>query len=143
MCYYKLDYYDVSLEILAVYLQAFPDSAVAVNLKVCEVPHTGRLKLRIGIPDETEYLIPTYEQDPIPIPIPRVFQKKYGLLQKLQGINASKIMRCRTAEIFPKLLSPIADESWITSPLLCKNLSVVACDDYTYPAQLSMSRSLR
>eukprot|EP00904_Undaria_pinnatifida_P010932 jgi/Undpi1/696/HiC_scaffold_10.g04160.m1 len=28
MCYYKLDYYDVSLEILAVYLQAFPDSAV-------------------------------------------------------------------------------------------------------------------
>lgn len=34
MCYYKLDYYDVSLEILAVYLQAFPDSAVAMNLKV-------------------------------------------------------------------------------------------------------------
>jgi len=33
MCYYKLDYYDVSLEILAVYLQAFPDSAVAMNLK--------------------------------------------------------------------------------------------------------------
>ena len=25
MCYYKLDYYDVSLEILAVYLQAHPD----------------------------------------------------------------------------------------------------------------------
>jgi len=35
MCYYKLDYYDVSLEILAVYLQAHPDSAVAVNLKAC------------------------------------------------------------------------------------------------------------
>lgn len=34
MCYYKLDYYDVSLEILAVYLQAFPGSAVAMNLKV-------------------------------------------------------------------------------------------------------------
>ncbi|CAN0268995.1 unnamed protein product, partial [Ectocarpus sp. 13 AM-2016] len=37
MCYYKLDYYDVSLEILAVYLQAFPDSAVAMNLKACNV----------------------------------------------------------------------------------------------------------
>lgn len=36
MCYYKLDYYDVSLEILAVYLQAFPDSAVAMNLKVSQ-----------------------------------------------------------------------------------------------------------
>lgn len=35
MCYYKLDYYDVSLEILAVYLQAFPDSATGVNLKAC------------------------------------------------------------------------------------------------------------
>jgi intraflagellar transport protein 56 len=35
MCYYKLDYYDVSLEILAVYLQAYPDSAIAVNLKAC------------------------------------------------------------------------------------------------------------
>jgi intraflagellar transport protein 56 len=35
MCYYKLDYYDVSLEILAVYLQSFPDSAVAINLKAC------------------------------------------------------------------------------------------------------------
>merc|ERR1711907_406516 len=35
MCYYKLDYYDVSLEILAMYLQAHPDSAIAVNLKAC------------------------------------------------------------------------------------------------------------
>jgi len=35
MCYYKLDYYDVSLELLAVYLQAHPDSAIAVNLKAC------------------------------------------------------------------------------------------------------------
>ena len=35
MCYYKLDYYDVSLEILAVYLQAHPESAIAVNLKAC------------------------------------------------------------------------------------------------------------
>ena len=31
----QLDYYDVSLEILAVYLQSFPASAVAVNLKAC------------------------------------------------------------------------------------------------------------
>ena len=35
MCYYKLDYYDVSLEILTVYLQAHPDSALGVNLKAC------------------------------------------------------------------------------------------------------------
>jgi intraflagellar transport protein 56 len=35
MCYYKLDYYDVSLEILSVYLQAFPDSPIALNLKAC------------------------------------------------------------------------------------------------------------
>ena len=35
MCYYKLDYYDVSLEILAVYLQSFPDSPLGINLKAC------------------------------------------------------------------------------------------------------------
>lgn len=35
MCYYKLDYYDVSLEIMQAYLQAFPDSVVAVNVKAC------------------------------------------------------------------------------------------------------------
>ena len=35
LCYYKLDYYDVSLEILAAYLQAHPDSAMALNLKAC------------------------------------------------------------------------------------------------------------
>eukprot|EP00276_Gloeochaete_wittrockiana_P020210 CAMPEP_0184339664 /NCGR_PEP_ID=MMETSP1089-20130417/8337_1 /TAXON_ID=38269 ORGANISM="Gloeochaete wittrockiana, Strain SAG46.84" /NCGR_SAMPLE_ID=MMETSP1089 /ASSEMBLY_ACC=CAM_ASM_000445 /LENGTH=542 /DNA_ID=CAMNT_0026667039 /DNA_START=64 /DNA_END=1689 /DNA_ORIENTATION=- len=35
LCYFKLDYYDVSLEILAVYLQAHPDSAIAINLKAC------------------------------------------------------------------------------------------------------------
>ena len=35
LCYYKLDYYDVSLEILAVYLGLHPDSIVSVNLKAC------------------------------------------------------------------------------------------------------------
>uniref|UniRef100_A0A7S0WYC0 Intraflagellar transport protein 56 n=1 Tax=Chlamydomonas leiostraca TaxID=1034604 RepID=A0A7S0WYC0_9CHLO len=35
LCYCKLDYYDVSLEILQVYLDKFRDSAVAVNLKAC------------------------------------------------------------------------------------------------------------
>jgi len=35
LCYYKLDYYDVSQEVLAVYLQNYPDSTVAINLKAC------------------------------------------------------------------------------------------------------------
>jgi intraflagellar transport protein 56 len=35
MCYYRLDYYDVSLEILQVYLQHYPDSVTAINLKAC------------------------------------------------------------------------------------------------------------
>ena len=35
LCYYKLDFYDVSLEVLNVYLQAHPDSAIAINLKAC------------------------------------------------------------------------------------------------------------
>ncbi|RDD37735.1 Intraflagellar transport protein 56 [Trichoplax sp. H2] len=35
LCYYKLDYYDVSQEVLAVYLQNNPDSVIALNLKAC------------------------------------------------------------------------------------------------------------
>jgi len=35
LCYYKLDYYDVSQEVLAVYLQSRPPSIVATNLKAC------------------------------------------------------------------------------------------------------------
>ncbi|KAJ9450065.1 Intraflagellar transport protein 56-like protein [Diplonema papillatum] len=35
LCYYKLEYYDVSLEVLNVYLQVHSDSAIAINLKAC------------------------------------------------------------------------------------------------------------
>nr|CAB3267331.1 tetratricopeptide repeat protein 26-like [Phallusia mammillata] len=49
LCYYKLDYYDVSQEVLAVYLQNFPDSATAVNLKAC-----NHFKLYNGKAAETE-----------------------------------------------------------------------------------------
>ncbi|KAL0993062.1 hypothetical protein UPYG_G00102740 [Umbra pygmaea] len=35
LCYYKLDYYDVSQEVLAVYLQSVPHSTTALNLKAC------------------------------------------------------------------------------------------------------------
>lgn len=35
MCYYKNDYYEVSLEVLDVYLQTFNNSAIAINLKAC------------------------------------------------------------------------------------------------------------
>lgn len=41
MCYYKLDYYDVSLEILGVFFQSHRDSPVAINLKVCGGGHIG------------------------------------------------------------------------------------------------------
>lgn len=35
LCYYKLDYYDVSQEVLALYLTQYPDSVIAINLKAC------------------------------------------------------------------------------------------------------------
>lgn len=34
-CYYKLDYYDVSQDVLAIYLQKYSDSVIATNLKAC------------------------------------------------------------------------------------------------------------
>ncbi len=35
MCYHKLDYYDVSQEMLSGYVQLNPDSVMATNLKAC------------------------------------------------------------------------------------------------------------
>jgi intraflagellar transport protein 56 len=35
LCYYKLDYYDISMEMLQIYLDKFNDSPIAVNLKAC------------------------------------------------------------------------------------------------------------
>ena len=35
LCYYKLDFYDLSQEVLMPYLQKYPDSVIAINLKAC------------------------------------------------------------------------------------------------------------
>ncbi|CAH8508550.1 unnamed protein product [Dicrocoelium dendriticum] len=35
LCYYKIDYFDISQEVLSMYLQKYPDSATAINLKAC------------------------------------------------------------------------------------------------------------
>lgn len=35
LCYYKLDYYDISQEVLNIYLNQFPNSVIATNLKAC------------------------------------------------------------------------------------------------------------
>lgn len=35
LCYYKLDYYDISQEVLDLYLMKHPDSTIAINLKAC------------------------------------------------------------------------------------------------------------
>lgn len=35
LCYYKLDYFDISQEVLDIYLNRHTDSIVAINLKAC------------------------------------------------------------------------------------------------------------
>lgn len=37
LCYYKLDFYDVSQEILDLYLKKYPDSMILTNLKACNL----------------------------------------------------------------------------------------------------------
>ena len=37
LCYYKLDFYDVSQEVLSIYLQKNQDSLIAINLKACNI----------------------------------------------------------------------------------------------------------
>lgn len=54
MCYYRLDYYDVSLEIMQAYLQSFPTSPMAINVKAC-----NQFKLYNGAAAKDEYRILT------------------------------------------------------------------------------------
>ena len=35
LCYYKLDYYDVSQQFLETYMETYKESATAINLKAC------------------------------------------------------------------------------------------------------------
>ena len=53
LCYSKLDYFDVSSEILEGYLQHNPDSAAAINLKACNL-----FKLYTGKAAEAEIKVP-------------------------------------------------------------------------------------
>lgn len=49
LCYYKLDYYDISQEVLDSYLAKYPDSIIAINLKSC-----NRFRLSNGRAAEIE-----------------------------------------------------------------------------------------
>ncbi|XP_055305612.1 intraflagellar transport protein 56 [Sitodiplosis mosellana] len=49
LCYYKLDYYDISQEALDTYLLKYPDSIIAINLKSC-----NRFRLANGRAAENE-----------------------------------------------------------------------------------------
>lgn len=62
MCYYKLDYYDVSLDTLSIYLQAFPDSVWACNIKACNHYrlHSGEMALNVL----NDVLSPMYQLTP-------------------------------------------------------------------------------
>lgn len=46
LCYYKLDYYDVSQEVLGVYLNHYPDSVIATNLKASKIIARGPAMLK-------------------------------------------------------------------------------------------------
>ena len=37
LCYFKLDFFDISLEVLSSYLQKHPDSPTALNLRACNI----------------------------------------------------------------------------------------------------------
>lgn len=49
LCYYKLDFFDISLEVLDLYLISYPDSTIAINLKAC-----NRFRLTNGRAAENE-----------------------------------------------------------------------------------------
>jgi intraflagellar transport protein 56 len=53
LCYYKLDYYDISQELLEIYLKKYSESAIAINLQAC-----NQYKLYNGKTAEVDYFNP-------------------------------------------------------------------------------------
>ncbi|EFJ05460.1 hypothetical protein SELMODRAFT_137150 [Selaginella moellendorffii] len=56
LCYYNLDQYDVSLDVLSGYLQYYPESAIATNLKACntfQLFNGKAAELVLTTPEET------------------------------------------------------------------------------------------
>lgn len=58
LCYYKLDYYDVSQEVLGVYMQKHPNSIIASVLKAC---NTYRLYNGNSAENELRNLIESFQ----------------------------------------------------------------------------------
>mmetsp|Transcript_15366 Transcript_15366/g.36287 ORF Transcript_15366/g.36287 Transcript_15366/m.36287 type:complete len:563 (-) Transcript_15366:128-1816(-) len=86
LCYYKLDYYDVSLEILQAYLQHHPDSAVAINLKAC-----NHFRLYNGKAGETELKVLADKQG-VALSNFDNYLFKHNLVVFRQGENALQIL---------------------------------------------------
>eukprot|EP00924_Labyrinthula_sp_SR-Ha-C_P008979 snap_masked-scaffold_2-processed-gene-8.5-mRNA-1 protein AED:0.20 eAED:0.20 QI:0/-1/0/1/-1/1/1/0/566 len=84
LCYYKLDYYDVSLEILSVYLQSYPKSTLGLNLKAC-----NHFKLYNGQSAEAE-VSKFKNQIDYSLPISNVI--KHNQVVFKDGQNALKIL---------------------------------------------------
>lgn len=93
MCYYKLDFFDVSQEVLSVYIQSYPDSTTAINLQAC-----NHFKLFNGKAAEAD--IKTLLEDPTQPPFSEDLIK-HNLVVFRNGEGA--------LQIFPPLLDVIPE----------------------------------
>ncbi|KAF8568794.1 Tetratricopeptide repeat protein 26 [Paragonimus westermani] len=88
LCYYKIDYFDISQEVLGVYLQKYPDSATAINLKACinfRLFNGKAAEAELKALQETASLSFTYAQDLIKHNLV-VFRNGEGALQVLPSL---------------------------------------------------------
>ncbi|KAF6774250.1 Tetratricopeptide repeat protein 26 [Paragonimus kellicotti] len=88
LCYYKIDYFDISQEVLGIYLQKYPDSATAINLKACinfRLFNGKAAEAELKALQETASLSFTYAQDLIKHNLV-VFRNGEGALQVLPSL---------------------------------------------------------
>ncbi|CAD8208276.1 unnamed protein product [Paramecium octaurelia] len=95
LCYYKLEYFDVSIEILSSYLNQFPQSVTAINLKACNQfqLYSGKLAEEVFKPLQQQYEgINVCEDNDL---------LKHNLVVFRAGENALKVLP-PLVEIFPE-----------------------------------------
>jgi len=128
LCYYKLDYHDVSLEILQPYLNAHPDSAIAINLKACNnfKIYDGKageeeLKSLIELMDKSSQ---TFENDLV----------RHNLVVFRNGENALQILT-PLIDVIPEarlnlVIYYLRNDDYINAHNLIKNLEPATPSEY-------------
>jgi intraflagellar transport protein 56 len=130
LAYYKLDYYDVSNEVLQVYLDKYPDSAVVSGLLRTQSP-CHQLGLQTGILCSVH--LPTFSANDNLISVPAIVQAA-----NLKACNTFKLYNGKAAEAHLRPLVELSGGTHMELPLIRHNTIVFRAGENALQVGASM-----